>query len=110
MRILIFLYVLSYTAKLEACDTCSLSDWFQWSSCTEACGGGIQSRQRSLCCPVNVPYDTCLSGLCRDLVTYNDTSMTDECNTKCYNGGTYDSICICPSGWTGKCCEIRKCI
>ncbi|VDH99900.1 Hypothetical predicted protein [Mytilus galloprovincialis] len=90
----------------RACVTCSLSDWHQWSECSKSCGGGITTRQRSVCCPPEVPYDTCLDSLCKGTVTYNDTHQTAICNDHCLHGGTYIEGCTCRAGWTGRCCGI----
>ncbi|XP_063432833.1 multiple epidermal growth factor-like domains protein 10 isoform X2 [Mytilus trossulus] len=90
----------------RACEQCSFSSWHTWSKCSESCGGGIKTRQRSVCCPPEILYDTCLNSLCKDKVTYNDTQQTAVCNDHCLEGGTYNEGCSCRAGWTGRCCGI----
>ncbi|CAH1242272.1 HMCN1 [Branchiostoma lanceolatum] len=61
-----------YTCTTETCDQdCEWNSWETWSPCTETCGGGIRTRQRTYTAPVG-------NGLCVDMT---ETTETEYCNT-----------------------------
>ncbi|XP_071110876.1 A disintegrin and metalloproteinase with thrombospondin motifs adt-1-like isoform X4 [Haliotis cracherodii] len=83
-------------------NTCEWYPWASWSSCSRTCGGGIQTRTRSLCCKADLDYDACL----RDCSLPNTGRETQSCNTDCQHGGTYSNgYCHCPPLRYGICCE-----
>jgi hypothetical protein len=88
--------------------TCDLSPWLQWSNCTATCGGGVQKRIKSICCPANVTYSACSS---RCNLTTADLEDRRSCAQTCSFGGVYDKQngnCRCRRGYVGACCDFSK--
>ncbi|CAH1802817.1 unnamed protein product [Owenia fusiformis] len=114
----------------EVClNICDFKEWSEWTNCTATCGGGNQWRRRYLCCPknetVNGCYRHCQKKCCQEhnkkdskcnrfkQCKFEPISHweSQECNTRCYNGGSYlgvDKNCGCRNGFEGACCEIEK--
>ncbi|KAL3858350.1 hypothetical protein ACJMK2_012943, partial [Sinanodonta woodiana] len=79
--------------------------WSPWEKCNQTCGGGIERRWRSVCCPaVNGNWFDCLA-------QYNKTEkylfQYRPCSEICSNGGTFTTGtgCACSPGYTGRCCS-----
>ncbi|KAL3858351.1 hypothetical protein ACJMK2_012944, partial [Sinanodonta woodiana] len=82
------------------------SQWHPWENCNQTCGGGIQRRWRSICCPaINGTWSNCLAA-------YNKTEIFrfeyQPCSETCSNGGVFmiGTGCVCSPGYTGRCCSI----
>ncbi|XP_071137511.1 sushi, von Willebrand factor type A, EGF and pentraxin domain-containing protein 1-like [Mytilus edulis] len=94
------------TSKWDQCG-CVFQDWQSWSKCSLDCAGGRQRRERQVKMheiPACTEYTDCAT---------SDTAFQHrDCNTICYNGGTYKdlgsaifSYCQCPKRWRGSCCD-----
>ncbi|KAK6194951.1 hypothetical protein SNE40_000478 [Patella caerulea] len=81
---------------------CRWDDWVAWSSCTKECYGR-RYRDRKVWVS-NTEGCTEFS----DCATSDEGSELQDCNTFCYNGGTYISSytgCKCVAGKYGRCCD-----
>lgn len=87
------------TAKWDQCN-CRWLDWESWSTCSKKCNGGRQKRSRNVRIstgPECTEFEDCAS---------NDSGWQHrDCNEICYNGGTYQHYCRCPTRWKGSCCD-----
>ncbi|XP_050405587.1 sushi, von Willebrand factor type A, EGF and pentraxin domain-containing protein 1 isoform X2 [Patella vulgata] len=82
---------------------CRWAEWSKWSDCTEQCYGRHR-RDRKVWISNKkgcTEFAHCATG-------QNEGSEYADCNTFCYNGGTYLSSytgCICVAGKYGRCCD-----
>ena len=80
-----------------------------WSSCTLTCTG-VRYRNVTVCCPPNAATPRMCGAFCRDtFAALRDASLTEHCH--CLNGGRrqlYHEGCICPPGYTGRCCQGKS--
>jgi hypothetical protein len=67
---------------------CIMSPWSDWSTCSKTCGGGTQTRTRSVVQQANYGGKTCPT----------DTSQTQNCNTQTC---PVDCLMSSWSGWSG---------
>lgn len=79
---------------------CRWNDWMAWSDCSRSCGGGRRYRTRE----VWIRTDKCTLDF-NNCATDDMGSEYSDCNTFCYNGGTFSSYCACVTGWYGSCCS-----
>lgn len=78
---------------------CIVASWSSWSPCSALCGNyGFKSRTRVISLKENCSEKDCLEKRYETL----------PCNRYCINGKTFNSTCICDSGWTGTCCDKGK--
>ena len=75
---------------------CQVSNWSEWSTCTATCGGGVQSRSRTVikkssnggtACPTLTESRTCNSQACVVNCQVSDWSEWGTCSKTC-GGGT----------------------
>lgn len=86
----------------KACNTqscpvdCQVSDWNEWSSCTASCGGGKQTRSRTILqhnsgggkeCPILTETQSCNNQLCPVDCKVGEWSAWSACDKEC-GGGT----------------------
>ncbi len=74
---------------------CAVSEWSDWGACSVGCGGGIQTRSRTVVtqpqyggqsCPALSESQSCNTQVCdRDCVV-SDWSLASECSTRCGPG------------------------
>ncbi|VDI64434.1 Hypothetical predicted protein [Mytilus galloprovincialis] len=110
----------SYMFDLHVCDTCqsvrntfcTVEDWAPWSPCNATCGGGVQKKQKYICCDKS-KYKSlkgCLNA-CNIPFSWWQANATEykTCG-KCQRGGIFNikhNSCICPSGYGGSCCDLQ---
>ncbi|XP_071081006.1 uncharacterized protein [Haliotis cracherodii] len=110
MPTLLFVFVLATFGTNSACGTCVADcDWSvgEWGECSRSCGGGNQTRNRTLCCHDNESTETCLDR-CHNKSYAGAPDTHRMCNNVCFNGGTFDGntgVCRCRQGWTSTCCQ-----
>ncbi|XP_022330019.2 CUB and sushi domain-containing protein 3-like [Crassostrea virginica] len=79
---------------------CNWVTWMAWSDCSKSCGGGRRYRSRE----VSIRTDKC--ALDFNVCATDDMGWEfSDCNTICFNGGTFSSVCVCLIGWYGSCCS-----
>ena len=74
---------------------CEMSDWSAWGDCTKACGGGNQTRSRTIVkkydpnevCPSNTQTQVCNTEQCPQDCEMSDWSVWGDCTKSC-GGGT----------------------
>jgi len=98
------------SVQAESCPTrCRWNPWDPWSECSRTCGGGRQYRYRTYCCKSSLANDieACFNNCGRDVSEYYDGYReTQNCNTRCYNGGTIGTYgCQCPDVFYDFCCS-----
>lgn len=82
---------------------CNWVTWMAWSDCSKSCGGGRRYRSRE----VSIRTDKC--ALDFNVCATDDMGWEfSDCNTICFNGGTFSSVCVCLIGWYGSCCSNGK--
>ncbi|XP_063416396.1 protein jagged-1-like [Mytilus trossulus] len=112
------IYIFFCYFVFELCDACGSGQycevelWAPWGSCNASCGGGVQERQKRICCDANKYYSLkgCLQG-CNIPFSWWQANATDHktCG-KCQKGGTFitnQNRCICPNGFGGSCCDSK---
>ncbi|KAH3774607.1 hypothetical protein DPMN_175989 [Dreissena polymorpha] len=94
----------------ECQQACTWLSWESWSSCSETCGPGWQTRMRGVSC--NLIAEMRRNKDCITECGINaDWRDRQECNDFCYNGGSiwqWGSGCDCRDGYYGSCCENGK--
>jgi hypothetical protein len=96
---------------LNSCqDVCSWSSWELSSECSVSCGGGgLQQRERRLCCLQEYGgFERCATKCHIEDAKYVQEHV---CGEKCLNGGTpnHDGFgCQCLNRTFGHCCEECK--
>lgn len=113
----------------EACpQDCQVSDWSAWSACSQECGGGTQSRTRSIIrpqigtgavCPPLIESRVCNSVECPSDCKVGDWSSWSQCNAPCGGGvrertrqivsSATDGGVGCPSTIEHEQCNIQEC-
>ena len=74
---------------------CEMSDWSAWGDCTKPCGGGNQTRSRTIVkkydpnevCPSNTQTQVCNTEQCPQDCEMSDWSAWGDCTKSC-GGGT----------------------
>eukprot|EP01004_Peranema_trichophorum_P007321 NODE_60_length_4100_cov_55.328640_g50_i0.p1 GENE.NODE_60_length_4100_cov_55.328640_g50_i0~~NODE_60_length_4100_cov_55.328640_g50_i0.p1 ORF type:complete len:1365 (-),score=567.13 NODE_60_length_4100_cov_55.328640_g50_i0:5-3496(-) len=89
------------TSKVLVCNTkpcpvdCKLSDWTEWSTCDKTCGGGKQSRTRTITvasnnggasCPSTIETQDCAISPCPVDCVVSDWSVWSSCDKTCGGG------------------------
>jgi len=113
----------------QTCDQdCVVSDWSAWSVCSEVCGGGSQSRTRSIIlpsigngkvCPNLIEYQNCNSLPCPGDCEVSEWSNWSNCNKPCGGGMMERTRNVtrqptpggfpCPSVSEHRQCNIQEC-
>ncbi|XP_048259189.1 uncharacterized protein LOC125384307 [Haliotis rufescens] len=110
MPTLLLVFILARLAANSACGTCVADcDWSvgEWGECSRSCGGGYQTRNRTLCCHDNESTETCLER-CHNKSYAGAPDTHRTCNNLCLNGGKFDDntgLCWCNQGWISTCCQ-----
>ncbi|CAG2222387.1 unnamed protein product [Mytilus edulis] len=112
-----YIYIFCYFV-FELCDACAINNyckiehWAPWGSCNATCGGGVQERQKRICCDTSLYHSLkgCLSG-CNIPFSWWEANATEykTCG-KCHRGGTFitnKNQCICPYSFGGSCCDSK---
>ena len=88
---------------------CVMSDWSAWSACSSTCGGGTQTRTRTIITPASNGGAVC--GPETETRSCNMQACEPTCPNNCSGNGTCsaDGICTCQAGWTGSDCSQRTC-
>jgi hypothetical protein len=93
---------------------CELGHWMPWGHCNQYCGGGTQTRRKSICCNVFKvnSLDQCLQN-CNIAKDHFEKITTESklCGQHCYFNGHFnitENQCDCINGTWGRCCEKRK--
>ncbi|XP_076076337.1 uncharacterized protein LOC143047217 [Mytilus galloprovincialis] len=115
MRNLVRLLTVMFYYCCNACEPsgyCQLEQWAPWGSCNAACGGGVQKREKYICCNPQ-QYNSlqeCLTGCSISSSWYQSNAVDHKKCGNCSHGGTFDltqNRCICPLGYGGTCCDVK---
>ncbi|KAH3785149.1 hypothetical protein DPMN_163234 [Dreissena polymorpha] len=83
--------ILSLTITAYACTWGNYDDCSSWPGCDRSCGGGSRCR------------------VCESCFWKIDKTFCENCNTFCFNGGSFvNGACTCTSWRSGVCCEQCK--
>lgn len=88
-------------SETQACNTqscppvdCVVSSWSAWSNCSSTCGGGLQTRTRTVITPASNGGAVC------PLLSESQTCNNQECTFLSYYIALTASSYISPNGWT----------
>ncbi|CAG2239692.1 CRB [Mytilus edulis] len=91
---------------------CQPEQWAPWGYCNAACGGGVQKREKYICCDPQ-QYNSlqeCLTGCSISSSWYQSNAVDHKKCGNCSRGGTFQlthNRCICPLGYGGSCCDVK---